>query len=617
MKAQRGLFGWVSFGTNVETLAAADAMLMPEALVKSDVAQGQLANVFVAARGCDTAISVDRDTQLLAAICGRPRWASGEWSAIASEQGHAAAALAAYRRHKRSFLPSILGNFSLVLFDARKEECLIAIDRSGTERLCFARRGDILVFSTSARSVAAHPAVRAGLDRQALFEYLYCHIVPSPDTVFERVEKLQPAQVLIANHDGLQREFYWQLQIEHGAGGTEENRKGRFLELLRESVGRLYDRPRTGAFLSGGTDSSTVTGLLGEASGIAPETFSIGFDAEGYDELEFARIAGRHFGANAHEFYVTPDHVAEAIPLIASAYDEPFGNASAVPTFFCARLAHEHGIEVMLAGDGGDEFFGGNARYAKQGMFEYYQAVPAGLRKWLEPVIFGVPLGESLTLIRKARSYIRQAQIPLPDRLESYNFLHRTALLDIFEPEFLATIDADRPLALMREAYHRSSSPAAIDKMMQLDHKFTLADNDLRKVGRMCEAAGVEVRYPFLDDDLIDFSGTLKLNEKVDGNRLRVLFKEALKGFLPDETIAKSKHGFGLPFGDWLANDNELRLTTLGALSSLSHRGIVRKSYIDDLIIMHGNEHAGYYGVMIWVLVQLELWLQAHSRTAF
>ena len=148
---------------------------------------------------------------------------------------------------------------------------------------------------------------------------------------------------------------------------------------------------------------------------------------------------------------------------------------------------------------------------------------------------------------------------------------------------------------------------------MHLDHKTTLADNDLRKVTRMCEAAGVEVRFPFLDDDLIAFSGQLKPEHKVHKGRLRVLFKDALRGFLPDETITKSKHGFGLPFGIWLNEHGALKQLAEDALISLGKRGIVRPGYLDYLRREHASGHASYYGVMIWVLVELELWLQANA----
>ena len=613
MTSRRVLCGWVNFDGRVTSHDALQAMLAAEGLSPAAVQvqstdAGMLATTHPA---CSTA--TDLRAGCLAAVLGRPRWPDAARAGRAEADGAASAVLAAWHDHGEAALDAMKGNFALVLIDTRQRRVLLAVDRTGTERLCFAQAGATLVFSTSARAVARHPLVSAPVSQQALYEYLYCHMVPSPDTAFAGIAKLLPAECASFNGHGLARRHYWQLAYDSSASRDEAALRQRFLDLTEQAVARQRDDARaTGAFLSGGTDSSTVSGMLGKVSGKPAETFSIGFDAQGFDELEYARITSRHFGTNPHEYYVTADDVAEAMPLIAAAYDEPFGNASAAPTYFCARMAREHGIEVVLAGDGGDEFFGGNERYAKQGVFEHYHRVPEIFRKLMEPLVMNFPLGESIMPVRKARSYIQQARVPLPDRMETYNFLHRSPLADIFEPEFLAAVDTERPLELAREAYFRCASPEPIERMMHLDHKITLADNDLRKVTRMCEAAGVEVRFPFLDDDLVAFSGQLKPEQKVYKGRLRVLFKDALRGFLPDETITKSKHGFGLPFGLWLNEHAPLKALAEDALNSLGQRGIIKPGYLAFLRREHTTGHSSYYGVMIWVLVELELWLRAN-----
>jgi asparagine synthase (glutamine-hydrolysing) len=554
----------------------------------------------------------------LAAVQGPVRWHDAAIGREAAERGAAAAILAAYARDGEDVLPQLGGAFALALVDTARRLVLLAVDRIGIRTMCFAATPGGIAFGTSVDQVAAHPAVAAEVSRQAVFDYLYCHAVPSPETILTGVEKLLPAERVLFADGRAARRFYWQLRYLPDERTGEAGQAEEFRGLLRAGVARAIDGAdpaAVGAFLSGGTDSSTVAGLLGEASGRPAETYSIGFAAEGFDEMSYARIAAKHFGANAHEHYVTPREVADAIPLVARAYDEPFGNASAVPTYCCAKLARGDGRSILLAGDGGDEVFGGNARYAKQKLFEWYGALPAPLRHWLvEPLALRLPGAARIPPLRKLASYVRQANVPLPDRLESYNLLEREMLEAVFEPEFLRAVDRTRPAQLAREVYFRTGSRSPVDRMMHLDLKQTLADNDLRKVNRMCELAGVEVRYPLLDDALVEFSGRLSPAQKVRRLELRHFFKRALAGFLPPETIAKEKHGFGLPFGVWMRTDPDLGALARDGLERFARRGWMRAAFVGRLLDAHRDVHATYFGTTIWVTVMLEHWLAARGR---
>ncbi len=410
------------------------------------------------------------------------------------------------------------------------------------------------------------------------------------------------------------RARYWRADYAPEAGRSFESYRSEFRDILNQSVASAADRSHTAAFLSGGTDSSTVVGTLTESRGDPVDTFSIGFDAQGFDEMEYARCAAERFKSRPHEIYVTPQDVVTAIPIIAGEYDEPFGNSSAVPTYFCAKAARNAGFELMLAGDGGDELFGGNARYAKQQLFEAYFRVPAMLRHRLIEPLARLPGTGSLLPMRKLRSYVDQANVHLPLRLEAYNFLHRTPLAEIFEPAFIDAVDTSSTDLALSDVYGRTTSNHFINRMTHLDLKFTLADNDLRKVGTMTEAAGIDVRYPLLDDRMVAFANRLPIDYKVRGTRLRWFFKEALRDLLPEKIINKSKHGFGLPFGLWMENDAALREIANDSLASFKQRGYVQPAYIDRLLHLRQASHASYYGVMIWIIMMLETWLRAHER---
>jgi asparagine synthase (glutamine-hydrolysing) len=296
--------------------------------------------------------------------------------------------------------------------------------------------------------------------------------------------------------------------------------------------------------------------------------------------------------------------------------DLPFGNSSALPAYYCAKVARDNGVERMLAGDGGDELFGGNSRYAKQRVFGWYQGVPGPLRRGLlEPLLEGTPLG-TLPLLKKGRSYVEQAKVPMPDRLQMYNLLLRLGVGDVLEPGFLARVDAQGPAKLQRDVWAGARTDRELNRTLAFDWRFTLADSDLPKVRGTTQLAGVDVGFPFLDDALLEFSCRLPVEYKLKGLKLRWFFKEALRGWLPDEIITKRKQGFGLPFGVWATRDAPLKALALSSLDSLASRGIVRPAFIRTLVEQRLPEHPGYYGEMVWILMMLEQWLQAKAPNA-
>ncbi|MCF6353739.1 MAG: asparagine synthase-related protein [Candidatus Polarisedimenticolaceae bacterium] len=557
-------------------------------------------------------IEVWNQDGVAAIVLGSPEWSSEPYAEIVRGQGQAAAFAKGYQEMGPNILKQIHGPFAVAV--TVEDKVFLAVDRLGIHALSYGLKDGIFAFGSSPRSVAAHPAFGLDLNPQAIFHFFFFSDVPSPGSIYPDVEKLQPAQYVEYSNGRLHRDFYWDIKYVDAGAPQFEELKGRFHETLENAVRRSYDGAPAAAFLSGGTDSSTVTGVLARVAGESVHTYSMGFSVDGFDEMEYARIAVKHFGATPHEFYVTPEDVLNTLPVLASAYDEPFGNESAVSSYLCASYAKRDGVKVLLAGDGGDEVFGGNERYSKQMVFEHYARIPEFFSKnILEPVIFGFPGGGALWPVRKARSYIEQAHVPLPDRLESYNHLCRTSLDSIFEPEFLDKINQDQPIAMLRESYNRAQSEHPVNRMLHLDMKFTLADNDLRKVSRTCEAAGIEVRYPLLDEALVEFAAELPPDYKVRGSHLRWFYKEALKGFLPKEIIEKQKHGFGLPFGEWALSHPSLNAEVERLTQDFMARGIIRPEYLSEVKRRHAEEHATFYGTMLWRIAMLEAWMQAHG----
>jgi asparagine synthase (glutamine-hydrolysing) len=500
------------------------------------------------------------------------------------------------------------GSFVLAILDPASGDALLAVDRAATMPLWWMPTGGGLVFASSCDAIRAHTALEA--DPQALYDYVHCHVVPGPHSAYRGVQRLNPGEFLTLRGGGASVGTYWKMSFDEGAETSLDELQEEFRALLRASMGRaIVHAGEVGAFLSGGTDSSTMAGILSQVSGEPARTYSIGFRADGYDETAYARMAARHFATRHHEFYVTPADVLAAIPAVAEAFDQPFGNASALPAYYCARLAAADGIDTLVGGDGGDELFGGNERYAHQRVFELYHRLPFLLRAGLlEPAAAGLPA--FLPLVRKARSYIAQSNTPMPARLDSNNLLACYGPEAVFTADFLARVDPLRPAREQEELYARCGAHTLVNRMLALDWKVTLADNDLPKVRGACALAGIEAAFPLLDAEMVDFAARLAPRLKLNRGRLRWFFKHALRDFLPPQVIAKRKHGFGLPFGVWLQQDGGLRDCAGDSLASLRGRGIIRPEFVDALLARHLREHAAYHGTMVWVLMMLEQWFR-------
>ena len=527
--------------------------------------------------------------------------------------GEAARWAARYTQHGERAAAEAGGGFAAAIVDLRQRRVLLFVDRFAIETLCYRADGATLAFADSACDV---PRGGSAVAPQALFDYLYFHVIPAPQTAFAGVRRLDAAHRLVAEGGPARVERYWKPRFADGDHRDLRGRKRAFVDIVRQSVADEADDPATACFLSGGTDSSTVAGMLTEVRGTPAHAYSIGFEASGYDEMEYARIAAKHFKLVHHEYYVTPDDLVRAIPAVAASFDQPFGNSSVLPAYFCALRAKEDGFTRMLAGDGGDELFAGNSRYAMQKVFELYQALPRSLRaSVLEPAATGWRLFREVPGFRQIGCYVRHSRVTMPARLETFNLLHRLGTDALLDPAFLARVDPAAPLAQQRAVWDDVDAASLVDRMLGYDWKFTLADSDLPKVRGAGELAGVGIGYPFLSRALTDFSLTVPSDWKLKGWKLRWFFKESLRDFLPAAILRKKKHGFGLPFGHWALAHAGLKALLADALEGVSRRGIIRPQFADALLTRHLAEAPGYYGEMAWVLMMLELWLRKHEAT--
>lgn len=552
------------------------------------------------------------DGRIAVTLAGGPAW-RGTPQGPGTPSETAATLLSAYKATGVSAVENLTGRFALAIVDLAARRAILTIDPMGIGRLCYRICDEGLVFSSSAEIAARQFGGSPTLRPQAIFDYLVHHVVPSEETIFDGVRKLPAGSyVLYENRRAIVKRAWAPAFVEGGRPDFETLKDG-LHNALRTAVASCVPDQHTGAFLSGGLDSSTVAAVLSEVGPRPAKTFTIGFGYADYDELQFSRIANARFGCLGHEYVIHGSDIAETFSRISEAFDEPFGNSSALPAYYCAKLARDAGIDHLLAGDGGDELFSGNSRYAEQQIFEWYRLLPRSLQTHLlEPLINNWPRGLSFWLTKKGRGYIEKANTPLPRRFESRNPLFENGPGEILHPDFLAAVDPMAPLRRMQEVWDAAPTGSALQKMLYYDWQYTLADNDLRKVETMAAMAGVRVSYPMLHPSVVELSTKVPPSMMMPRTRLRDFYKRAMDGYLPTEIIHKKKHGFGLPFGLWLKESLQLREMITGNLSRFRARQIVRTDFIDNLIRLHEQDDARHYGVYLWVLAMLEQWISDH-----
>jgi asparagine synthase (glutamine-hydrolysing) len=528
-----------------------------------------------------------------------------------------------YMQEGLELLQRLRGEFALALWDGTKAALHLATDRFRVHPLFYYQDHYKLVFASRMQGIMACPLpLQRTLQPDAIVDVVASSFIPTPKTIFREVQKLPPGHVLTYHRGETRLVAYWDinfLQTDHaGEAALARKLKTCFAEAVAIRLQHDRESKRLGAFLSGGIDSSTTTGVLTQLTQGPIKTFAIGFAEQRFNEIDYARIVARAFGAEHHEYFVSAQDTYDVIPSLLEWFDEPYGNASTVPTYFCAKMAREHGIEVLYAGDGGDELFAGNERYATQRLFDYYQRLPTWCRQLLvQPLVFAMAdmLGHSLFV--QGKKYIQRARIPYPQRLSAYGLFETLSLAELLEDDFRDTLTRDYdPAGPMHHYYFQAPAANALDRQLYIDLKLAISDNDLFKVTRMTEAAGVAVRFPFLDHRLAEVAATVPATRKMRGTQLRSFFKRAYADLLPLATRTKQKHGFGLPISVWLRTDrrlNEMMHDLMLGPASLQ-RGYFRKRALETLVTQHQTDATSFYGTVLWNLMMLELWHRRYWR---
>ncbi len=512
------------------------------------------------------------------------------------------------------------GMFAFALWDARREALFLARDRLGEKPLYYSVLGDgRLLFASELKSLLLSPDIDRRLDPQAIEEFFAYGYIPEPRSIYLGVRKLAPAHSLLARRGEPMPEphCYWDLRFVDGVPARREEVEEELIARLRESVRmRMIADVPLGAFLSGGVDSSGVVAMMAGLKAEPVSTFSIAFGAKGWDESAHAAEIAERYRTDHHVRDVDPNSF-DLLDRLATIYDEPFGDSSAIPTFRVCAMAREN-VTVALSGDGGDEVFAGYRRYRWHCFEERVRrVVPAGLRRPLFGTLGALypkldwaprPLRAKATLQELARNTIEAY-------FSSVSICGSELRQRLFSPAFRRELQGYDAAEVLRSHMSRCGSEDPLSQVQYADFKTYLPGDILTKVDRASMASSLEVRVPLLDHTLVEWAARLPSDLKLHGREGKYVFKAALEPYVSKEILYRPKQGFAVPLATWFRGPLRRRLRDTLCGPVLRDSGLFDMPTIAVLLDQHQSGERDH-SAALWTLSMMEAFLrQVHGST--
>jgi asparagine synthase (glutamine-hydrolysing) len=507
-----------------------------------------------------------------------------------------------YEQHGPDYARRLRGMFAVALWDARRRRLVLARDRYGIKPLYYRALGGTLEFASELRALP-----RGEIDTDALEAFLAFNSIPAPYSIFKDVRKLPAGHVLVWEEGGA-------ISIERyarpGPVPEDELRGDDEAELVEELRARLRDSVRAhlladvpvGVLLSGGVDSAVLAALAAQETPEAVHTFTIGFAERSFDERADARRVADLYATNHHELLVRPDPRL-LLPALAEAFDEPFADSSALPTYLVSQLASEH-VKVALSGEGGDELFGGYYTYAADLLADRV----APLARLARPLVERLPASTAkASFDYKAKRFVRAAHLPPLERHHGWK--------EIFSPELRAELRGGRtrfdPVDVYRARFAETEGSDLLSRLQDVDFGIYLVDDLLVKTDRASMAHSLEVRVPFLDSVVTNFAFALPAKHKVRGLSKKVLLRKAAEPLLPREVVHGRKRGFSIPAAAWLRGEPQPFARQTLSPETLRGQGFFDPKPVTRLL----DEHAAGaqdWSRQLWGLLAFTLWYERH-----
>jgi len=505
-----------------------------------------------------------------------------------------------YKEHGPKCLGYLRGMFSFAVWDKGKQELFVARDRIGKKPLKYYFDDNVFIFASELKAILKNHEVKTGVDYGAIGDFLRYQYVPHPKTGFKDIFKLEPAHYLKIKVGGkMEKRRYWGLDFKEKLSLSQKEWEDRTLQVLREAVRlRMISDVPLGAHLSGGLDSGLVVALMAQQSNRPIKTFSIGFKDKAYDELGYARLTAKRYATDHHEMMVEPDAL-KILPSLVSQYEEPFGDSSALPTWYLMQESKKH-VTVALNGDGGDENFAGYDRYFAASLYRPLSALPekrllAGTIRQMNRLIRSRKLSQASRLLAAYRK-----------TLPEFYF----QLIGFFGCESREKLSANNELRGSGDSLDLSGTLGWLDALLDYDIRTYLPDDLLVKVDMASMAFSLEVRSPLLDQELLELTAKMPADLKLRNGQKKYLLKKIAEKYLPAQILNKPKTGFAAPLDAWFRN--ELKDFTCERLldPAFLTKGF-NQNYIQSLL----NEHQQYthnHSKKLWLLLALSEWFNAY-----
>jgi asparagine synthase (glutamine-hydrolysing) len=511
-----------------------------------------------------------------------------------------------YEEYGAACVEHLRGMFGFAIWDTRTREMLLARDRLGIKPLYYAERDGELLFASELKPILQIEGVDRSLNWQAvghLFTYL---ATPGDQSIVDGVKKLEPARVAVARPGHpLRIQRYWDVAFEPNEKATEGELVEQLRAILNESVvlHQVSDVP-VGAFLSGGIDSSAIVAMMARPAAGRLKTFSIGFAEAGFDELQHARTVAKQFGTDHYDLVLRPDAV-QIVEDLTWYLDEPFGDTSAIPTYMVSKLAAEH-VKVVLSGDGGDEIFAGYDKYVVEGRERAYDRLPGGVKRLAGAVGGLMPHG------MKGRRFLRHLGLSGADRyLDAQALFHADEMPSLFQRGVFEQIGGPGKLGPYETGARSAGSELArpddwLSDVQYRDLHHYLPLDILTKVDRMTMAHSLEARPPLLDHKLVEFAATIPARFRLNGGTTKYLFKQAMRGVLPDAIIDRQKHGFAVPIARWFRGELAGFARDVLLSDTCRQRGILDTRFVERLLKL--NARGRDLDLQLWTALSFEMW---------